>query len=210
MINISAHCPCCQLRLATNVWAFQSSRFSNTFFLPHLPHTYYYWTGLDLGKVHVQFNTSCLESSVCFGKKTLVNKCSNCSCPHSGWTLSVLKMLCGDGLSLEFLKMELYIHFYSPFLHMHVAVRGWNSTYGITLFTAKHAVLRMGEHSSTLLCPHLQASLEDSNMTCQMRLMSAIDPFHKLSISTKTWTAQNWAVVSQGSSPVVFCWSIDN
>lgn len=80
--------------------------------------------------------------------------------------------------------MKLDIHFYSPFLHMHVSVRGWNSTCGITLFTAKYAMLRMGEHSFILLYPHVEASLEDSNMTCQMRLISAIGPCHKLSISS--------------------------
>lgn len=119
------------------------------------------WTRLDLRKVHIQFKASCLKSSVCFGRKPLVNKCWNFSYLHSEWTLTVLKKLCGDGLSLEFLKMEIYIHFYAPFLHMYVSVRGRNSTCGITLFIAKYAVLRMGEHSSILFCPPLEASLED-------------------------------------------------
>jgi len=64
--------------------------------------------------------------------------------------------------------------------------RGWNNTPAVTLFIAKYAVLRMGEHSSTLLCPHSEASVEDSNTTCQMRLISATDPCYKLSLSSKT------------------------
>lgn len=62
----------------------------------------------------------------------------------------------------------------------------------------------MEHQSSILLCPHIEASLEDSNMTCQMRLISATDLCHKLSITSKTWTMQNWAVVNQRSSPFIF------
>lgn len=38
VINVSAYSPYCWLRLAKNVWAFQSCRCSNTFCLPHLSH----------------------------------------------------------------------------------------------------------------------------------------------------------------------------
>lgn len=148
----------------------------------HVPHIYYYWTGLDWRKVHVQFKASCLERSV-----------------HSWY-----------GVPKKLSYFTLTLSLFSLFLYMHISVRGWISSCGINLFIFKNAVLRMQEHSSLLLWLHTEASLEDSNRTCQMDLFQQWTlAINCLSVvrPEQPRTELLWV---RGSSPVIFCWSIDN
>lgn len=90
--------------------------------------------------------------------------------------------------------LTLLVSLFFFFWYMYVFVRGKNSTCGINLFIFKSAVLRMGEHSSLLLWPHMEASLENSNMPCQMNFFQQWTL--AINCQCKTWKAQNWTVVS--------------